>query len=247
MSAGRTVLVTGGSRGLGLGIAQHLSGAGYGVVAVARTCGEPLEAAIRTAGETGAGPIRFVAADLGDTAALPGLARAIRRESGPLWGLVNNAGIGTEGLLATMPDRQIEDLIRVNTLSPVILTKYVVRSMMADGGGRVVNIGSIVATTGYNALSVYSATKAATIGFTKSLAREVGRLGITVNAVAPGFVDTDLTRSLPEAERDRIVRRSALLRLPQVEDVARTVEFLLGEGGRNITGTVITVDAGGTA
>lgn len=247
MSARRTVLVTGGSRGLGLGIAQHLSGAGYGVVAVARTCGEPLEAAIRTAGETGAGPIRFVAADLGDTAALPALARAIRRESGPLWGLVNNAGIGTEGLLATMPNRQIEDLIRVNTLSPVILTKYVVRSMMADGGGRVVNIGSIVATTGYNALSVYSATKAATIGFTKSLAREVGRLGITVNAVAPGFVDTDLTRSLPEAERDRIVRRSALLRLPQVEDVARTVEFLLGEGGRNITGTVITVDAGGTA
>lgn len=247
MSARRTILVTGASRGLGLGIAHHLSATGYDVVAVARTCGEPLDAAIRDAEAGAGGTIRFVAADLGEIDALPALARAVRKQSGPLWGLVNNAGIGTEGLLATMPNRQIEALLRINTLSPLVLTKYVARTMMADGGGRIVNMSSIVATTGYNALSVYSATKSAMIGFTKSLARELGTLGITVNAVAPGFVDTDLTSALPSAERERIVRRSALRRLPQVEDVARTVEFLMGDGGRNITGTVITVDAGGTA
>jgi 3-oxoacyl-[acyl-carrier protein] reductase len=123
----------------------------------------------------------------------------------------------------------------------------VVRNMMADGGGRIVNVSSIIAFTGYNALSVYAATKASMIGFTRSLAREVGRLGITVNAVAPGFVDTDMTRGLGGEDRERIVRRSALQRLAEVEDVANAVDFLLGEGGRNITGTVMTIDAGSTA
>ena len=146
-----------------------------------------------------------------------------------------------------MPDDDIERLIRLNTLSPVLLTKYISRAMLADGQGRIVNIASIVASSGFSGLSVYSATKASLIGFTRSLARELGRIGITVNAVAPGFIATEMTHALSEADRERIARRSALQRLAEVEDVANAVEFLLGDGGRNISGTVMTIDAGGTA
>ncbi len=124
------------------------------------------------------------------------------------------------------------------------MTKYVMRSMMTERAGRIVNIASVVALTGYSGLSVYSATKASLLGFTRSLSREAGQLGITVNAIAPGFIDTEMTQELSPAQRDQIARRSALRRLADPIDVARSVEFLLGEGGRNITGTVITVDAG---
>jgi 3-oxoacyl-[acyl-carrier protein] reductase len=146
-----------------------------------------------------------------------------------------------------MHNSDIEALVRLNVLSPVILTKYIVRHMMADGEGRIVNISSIIASTGYNGLSVYGATKAAATGFTRSLAREVGQLGITVNAIAPGFITTELTQSLSDEQRQRIAGRSALRRLPEADDVARMVEYLLGEGGRNVTGSVLTIDAGNTA
>jgi 3-oxoacyl-[acyl-carrier protein] reductase len=132
-------------------------------------------------------------------------------------------------------------------MSPIILTKYVVRTMMTDGHGRIINIASIASFTGYRGLSVYGATKASMIGFTRSLAREVGTIGINVNAIAPGFVDTEMTESLAGGQRDQIVRRSALNRLAGVDDVANAVEFLLSERARNITGTVLTVDAGSTA
>jgi 3-oxoacyl-[acyl-carrier protein] reductase len=161
--------------------------------------------------------------------------------------LVNNAAIGSHGVLATMYNSDIERLIRINTLSPIVLTKYVVRYMMADGGGRVVNIASIIGFTGYSGLSAYGATKAALIGFTRSLAREVGRMGVNVNAVAPGYIETDMTEDLDDAQRQQIARRSALRRLPKVEDVANAVEFLLSDRANNITGTVLTVDAGSTA
>jgi 3-oxoacyl-[acyl-carrier protein] reductase len=146
-----------------------------------------------------------------------------------------------------MPNSQIEQLVRLNMVSPIVLTKYVVRSMMADGGGRIVNIASITAFTGYSGLAVYSGTKASLIGFTRSLAREVGRMGVNVNSVAPGFVDTDLTQELETEQRERIIRRSALKRLADADDVANAVEFLLSDRAKNITGTVLTVDAGSTA
>jgi 3-oxoacyl-[acyl-carrier protein] reductase len=242
----RNVVVTGGSRGIGLAISSRLAAAGFNVVAVARRESTELADAIR-AGMEGSGGLHFRACDLSEIDAIPAFVKSLRDEFGAIYGLVNNAGIGTEGLLATMHNSQIEALVRLNVLSPVVLTKYVVRHMMADGAGRVVNISSIIAATGYNGLSVYGATKAAATGFTHSLAREVGKLGITVNAVAPGFIDTELTHNLSGEGRKRIVGRSALRRLAQADDVARMVEYLLGEGGRNVTGTVFTVDAGNTA
>jgi 3-oxoacyl-[acyl-carrier protein] reductase len=242
----RNVIVTGGSRGIGLSIARRLAAAGYNVVAVARRESSELRDVIAEL-KAGSGGLRFRACDLSEIDAIPAFVKSVRDEFGAIYGLVNNAGIGTEGLLATMHNSEIEALIRLNVLSPVILTKYVVRHMMADGEGRIVNISSIIASTGYNGLSVYGATKAAATGFTRSLAREVGKLGITVNAIAPGFVDTELTRSMSDDQRQRIAGRSALRRLPEADDVARMVEYLLGEGGRNISGSVLTVDAGSTA
>ena len=229
------VLVTGASRGLGAAIAESLAADGFHVIALARKVSEPRER------------ITPVAFDLADTAAMPEFVRGLRQRFGSIYGLVNNAGLGTEGLLANMPDAEIEALIRLNTLSPIVLSKYVVRGMMAQGRGRVVNMSSIVASSGFNALSVYSATKASLVGFTRSLAREVGRVGVTVNAVAPGFIDTEMTKSLSEKDRDRIAQRSALRRLAEPRDVAAMVAYLMGEGGRNISGAVLTVDAGGTA
>jgi 3-oxoacyl-[acyl-carrier protein] reductase len=240
----RNVLVTGGSRGIGLGIAQRLADAGFNVVAVARRESDELRTAIAEAKQ---GNLHFRACDLSAVDELPVFVKATRDEFGAIYGLVNNAGIGTEGLLATMHNSDIEALVRLNVLSPVILTKYVVRHMMADGEGRIVNISSIIASTGYNGLSVYGATKAAATGFTRSLAREVGKVGITVNAIAPGFIDTELTQNLGGEGRDRIAKRAALRRLPEVDDVARMVEYLFSDGGRNITGSVLTIDAGNTA
>jgi 3-oxoacyl-[acyl-carrier protein] reductase len=241
------VLVTGGSRGIGLAIAQRLAGAGYSVIAVARRESDELREAMGVVAKEAGGRLHFRVFDLSEIDAIPAFVKALRDEFGAIYGLVNNAGIGTEGLLATMHNSEIEALIRLNVLSPVILTKYVVRHMMADGAGRIINMSSIIASTGYNGLSVYGATKAAATGFTRSLAREVGKLGITVNAIAPGFVDTELTQGLGPEQKQRIAGRSALRRLPDVDDVARMAEYLLGEGGRNITGSVLTVDAGNTA
>jgi 3-oxoacyl-[acyl-carrier protein] reductase len=240
----RNVLVTGGSRGIGLAIAERLVLASFNVIAVARRESEELRVAI---GKAKQGNLHFRECDLSAIDALPAFVKAIRDEFGPIYGLVNNAGIGTEGLLATMHNSDIEALVRLNVLSPVILTKYVVRHMMSDGEGRIVNISSIIASTGYNGLSVYGATKAAATGFTRSLAREVGKVGITVNAIAPGFIETELTQGLGGEGRERIAKRSALRRLPEVDDVARMVDYLFGDGGRNITGSVFTIDAGNTA
>lgn len=239
----RNVIVTGGSRGLGLGIARALVADGFRVIAIARSRTAALDEAM--AGADGA--LAFQDFDLLDTAGMPALVKGIKRDFGPLYGLVNNAGIGTGGVLANMPDAAIERLTRLNVSSPMTLTKYVVRSMMTGSGGRIVNLSSVVAFTGYNGLSAYSATKAAMLGFTRSLAREVGPLGITVNAVAPGFVDTEMTNELTQGQREQIAKRSALKRMAETADVAAAVAFLFGDGARNVTGTVMTVDAGNTA
>jgi 3-oxoacyl-[acyl-carrier protein] reductase len=243
----RNVVVTGGSRGLGLAITSRLTREGYCTIAVAREKNDQLSIVIQEAQQTGLGSVHFIPFDLSDVHDIPKLVRQVRENFGPIYGLVNNAAFSFDGVLATMHNSKIERLIRLNTLSPIVLTKYVARNMMSDGGGRIVNIASIIGFTGYSGLSVYGATKASMIGFTRSLAREVGRLGINVNAVAPGFMETGMTAGLAPDRREQISRRSALRRFAHIEDVANAVKFLLGEEAKNITGTVLTVDAGATA
>jgi 3-oxoacyl-[acyl-carrier protein] reductase len=243
----RNVIVTGGSRGLGLAISVELAAAGFRVIAVARKSTDEMASARQHAAAAGLGAIEFRALDLSVLAAIPAFVRGLRADFGPLYGLVNNAGLGTGGVLPNMRDEVIEGLIRLNTTAPIVLTKYVSKSMMLERAGRIVNLASIVASTGYSGLSVYSATKASLLGFTYSLAREMGPLGITVNALAPGFIDTEMTQELGPAQREKIAGRSALKRMAEPIDVARSVAFLMGDSGRNITGTVITVDAGNTA
>jgi|ERR1035441_8563182 3-oxoacyl-[acyl-carrier protein] reductase len=240
-------IVTGGSRGLGLGIARKLAGAGFRAIVIARTESTDYLEAKREIDQSDTGALDFVQCDLADIEAIPNMVKKLLKDCGSIYALVNNAGISMDGTLALSNVHQIEQVVRLNTISPIVLTRYVVRSMMAGGGGRIVNISSVTAFTGYTGLSVYAATKASLVGFTRSLAREVGRIGITVNAVAPGFVDTDMTKSLTTEQRQKIERRSALNRLVDVEDVANTVEFLLSDRAKNITGTVVTVDAGNTA
>jgi len=233
----KAVVVTGGSRGIGLGIAKALVEQGYHPVIISRTMGD----------ETLADRCSTVLWDLSKIDTFADLAQHIRQRFGTIYGLVNNAGIGTSGILATMREDKIADLLQLNVLSPIILTKHLIRPMLVARAGRIINMSSIVASTGYPGLSAYSASKAAVIGFTKSLAREVGSVGITVNAIAPGFIDTDMTNDLDEKQREQIKRRSALQRMATVEDIANAVLYLLSDRAKNITGTVLTVDAGNTA
>ena len=243
----RNVIVSGGSRGLGLGISRTLAASGFAVYAVARRMTPELSEAVTSATEEGSGMLSFRSCDLAELAGLGSFIKKLRAEVGPIYGLVNNAGIGTPGLASQITDEDAERLIRLNVTVPILLTKHVLKSMLAQGGGRIVNISSIVSMTGYSGLSAYSASKAALNGFTSSLARELGPAGITVNAVAPGFIDTDMTESLQGDARAKIERRNSLRRLAEVSDVANMVDFLMSEKARNITGAVMKVDAGGTA
>jgi len=232
---------------LGLGVARRLSESGFRVIAIARRETPEFAAARQETEAVRPGSLHFVSFDLAEIDGIQALAKTLRKDFGPLYGLVNNAGISTDGTLALTSNQKIEQVVRLNTISPMVITKYVVRFMMADGGGRIVNISSVAALSGYSGLAVYAGTKASLIGFTRSLAREVGRMGVNVNAVAPGFANTEMTNGMTDEQRQQIERRSALKRLIDVEDVASAVDFLLGDQSKNITGTVLTVDAGSVA
>jgi 3-oxoacyl-[acyl-carrier protein] reductase len=243
----RNVIVTGGSRGLGLGIARRLSESGFRAIAIARQETPDFTAAKQDTEAVHPGSLHFVSFDLAEIHGIEALVKRLRKDFGPLYGLVNNVGMSTDGVLALTSTEKIEQVVRLNTISPMVITKCIVRFMMAEGGGRIVNISSVAALTGYSGLAVYGATKASLIGFTRSLAREVGRVGVNVNAVAPGFANTEMTKGMTDDQRQQIERRSALKRLIDIEDVANAVAFLLGDQSKNITGTVLTVDAGSVA
>jgi 3-oxoacyl-[acyl-carrier protein] reductase len=244
----RNVIVTGASRGLGLAIASTLANRGYRVIGIARSDSEQFRTAASTlAQQPEAGELILAPFDLAQTSSIGALLTALRKKHGPLYGLVNNAGVGTAGVLSSMRLEDIETLTRINLTAPIVLCKYALRSMMIERCGRIVNIASIVASSGFSGLSVYAATKAALIGLTRSLAREVGQLDITVNAISPGFISTAMTAEIDASLREKIAHRSALRRMADPADVAASVQFLLSEEARNITGTTITVDAGGTA
>jgi 3-oxoacyl-[acyl-carrier protein] reductase len=237
------VIITGASKGLGLAISQQAAANGYAVIAIARQLSEPFRALQQAYPEL----VNFHAADLGDLDRIPELCKQLIKQYGRPYALINNAAAGHDGVLATMPNSAIEHLMRLNIQSPILLSKYLVRSMLLNRKGRIINISSIIAKTGFNGLSVYAASKAAIEGFSKSLAREVGKAGITVNCVAPGYMQTDMTSSLLGDKLESIKRRSPLGKLATVDDAASMVIYLLSERASAITGTVLTVDAGSTA
>jgi len=237
------VVVTGASRGLGLGIVSCLAIRGWTVIAASRSCSEPLQQLINQM----QGKVVFRQLDLTDHKSLHPFATAILTEYGAPFGLINNASIAFAGVLGTQHESEIESMLSVNVTGPIILTKYLSRAMLSHQRGRIVNITSIIANSGYSGLSVYGATKAAMNGFTRSLARELGRVKITVNAIAPGYLATDMSSALSVEQLNQVARRSSLKRLTTIDEVAAAVSFLLSESAASITGTIMTVDAGATA
>lgn len=236
----KTVVVTGASRGIGLSIARLLIDAGYFVIGVSRQESDCFQRLGTDASRA------FVQYDFESLDGLPELVVQIKKIAPKIYGLVNNAGIGRDGILATLHQTDISKTIRVNLESPILLTKLISRLMIVQGEGRIVNVSSIIASNGFNGLSVYAASKAGLVGFSKSLSRELGKAGVTVNCVSPGFIKTEMTSSLG-AERLESIRRRSPLALAEPDDVALAVIFLMSEGAQKITGENLTIDAGSTA
>jgi 3-oxoacyl-[acyl-carrier protein] reductase len=237
----KLIVVTGASRGLGLSIVRKLAEQDFRVVAISRGKSDDLTSLTQTA------DVHHVLFDLAETSQIQSLTREIIGKHGRCFGLVNNAALGVDGVLGTLHDKDIEKCIRVNLQSPILLSKYLSRSMLICGEGRIVNISSIVASTGYSGLSVYGATKAGIIGFTKSLSRELGKAGILVNNVSPGYMETEMTQGISGDKLEAIKRRSPLGQLVSVDSVAEVVAFLLSNKANQITGATYIVDAGSTA
>ena len=241
----KNVLITGGTRGLGLATCQHLLANGYHVIAT----GRKMTAGLKSLAEdhSTCGELSFSPLDLSQTDQIRLFIREVTQEHGPFYGLVNNAAIGHDGVLATMHDSQIEELIRVNVLASILVAKYASRSMLGRRTGRIINVASIIASTGFSGLSVYAATKSSMIGLTKSLSRELGKAGITVNSVSPGYMATDMTAGIDDAKLATITRRSPMNRLAHVDEVAAAIGYLLSDSAASITGTDLKIDAGSTA
>ncbi|MHB1352835.1 MAG: 3-oxoacyl-ACP reductase FabG [Thiobacillus sp.] len=239
---GQVALVTGASRGIGQAIALALGEAGATVVGTAtsdkgaQAIGDYLAAAgIKGAGMkldvTGAGEVDAVIA-------------AIGKQFGDIGVLVNNAGITRDNLLMRMKDEEWDDILATNLTSVFRLSRAVLRAMMKARSGRIISIASVVGAMGNAGQTNYSAAKAGIMGFTKSLAREVGSRNITVNCVAPGFIDTDMTRALPDAQREALLAHIPLGRLGAAEDIAQAVAFLASPAAAYISGTTLHVNGG---
>ena len=231
---GKTALVTGGSRGIGRAIAVEFARAGADVVIGYRSGGEEAEA---VAAEIGG---RAVLADVAD----PEQAKALVEEAGEIAILVNNAGLTRDGVLARMTDADWRDVIETNLSSVFYTCRAASRGMMKRRGGAIVNISSIVGVHGNWGQTNYGASKAGIIGFTKSLARELGSRGVRANVVAPGYVKTRLTDELPEEAREAMLGNTPLGRLGDPEDIAGAVRFLCSDEASFITGEVLLVDGG---
>ena len=235
-------LVTGASRGIGKAIALVLGSRGATVVGTATSekGAQGISESFATSGIKGAGKVLNVT----DPDSIAALIKEVQTEFGAPTILVNNAGITRDNLLLRMKDDEWNDVIDTNLTSAFRMSKACLRGMMKARHGRIITITSVIAATGNPGQSNYAATKAGVIGFTKSLAREIGSRGITVNAVAPGFIDTDMTRALPDQQRDALLEQIALGKLGAVEDVANSVAFLASADAAYITGETIHVNGG---
>jgi 3-oxoacyl-[acyl-carrier protein] reductase len=240
--AGQVALITGATRGLGRAIALQLASDGATVVGTATTDEgvATIAAFLKDAGNAGTG----LKLDVTDAAATQSVLADIEAKHGAITILVNNAGITRDNLLLRMKDDEWDTIMATNLKPAYRLAKAVLRGMMKARHGRIIQIGSVVGSSGNAGQVNYSAAKAALIGFTKSLAQEVGSRNITVNCVAPGFIDTDMTKGLTGAQRDALLAKIPLGRLGAPEDIAHTVAFLASPGAGYITGITLHVNGG---
>ena len=242
MLTGQVAIVTGASRGIGAGILSVLAKSGATVIGTATSDkgAETVSNAIAELGAKGGGRVL----DVRDAAACAGLVDKVQEQFGAAGILVNNAGATRDNLLARMKDEEWDDIQATNLRSVFVLSRAVLRGMMKARAGRIVNVTSVVGFTGNPGQSNYAAAKAGMVGFSKSLAREVGSRNITVNCVAPGFIETDMTRALPEEQAKRLLDGVPLGRLGRVEDVAQAVLFLCSPAAGYITGSTLHVNGG---
>jgi 3-oxoacyl-[acyl-carrier protein] reductase len=241
----RVVVITGGSRGLGAGIAESFLANGDIVATCSRSSTERTDA--WSADPATADRFLFQAVDIVDSAAAGAFVAAVLERFGRIDILVNNAGIARDGMIAMAMEEDIDTVLDLNLRATFVMTRLVVRKMLLAGSGSIVNISSVVGTAGYRGLSVYSATKAGLDGFTRSLARELGSRGITVNSVAPGYLRTEMSHGLDEAQLQQIARRTPAGRLGEPSDIGSVVVFLTSPAAGFITGQTIVVDGGLTA
>jgi len=232
----KIIFITGTSKGLGLSVAKKLLEANYAVVGISRS-----ETIIENP------DFSHETFDLNETDAIHGFVSMLIKKYGIPYGLINNAGIGNNGTLGTQHETEITKLLNINLLAPILLSKYISRKMLINREGKIINVASIIGTTGFNGLSVYGATKSGLIGFTKSLSREVGKLGVIVNSVSPGYLETEMTQGIDDKNKAKILNRSPFKKLAAVDDVSELILFLISKGSYSIHGQNFIVDGGSTA
>jgi 3-oxoacyl-[acyl-carrier protein] reductase len=239
----RVALVTGGSRGIGRAIAEHLAEQGHAVAVNYRSRRDAAEQTVASIDAAG-GVAIAVEGDVGDPDAVAALISAVESGLGPIAVLVNNAGITADDLLLRMNQEQWESVIQTNLSSAYLVTKAVLRAMLKARWGRIINITSVSGMAGNAGQANYAAAKAGLIGFTKSVAKEVGSRGITVNAVAPGFIETEMTDALGDQVKEAVIPSIAVGRLGSPHEIAGAVGYLASDAAAYVTGHVLVVDGG---